>query len=342
MKSLNAATLNLDHRVLLKVVLMVFVIGMCIGVYSQWNSFISLVVEWQKVLHGMLADHINAVSENAFKYGGALIGLSFFYGVFHAVGPGHGKAIIVTYLGTNKESIRNGILISFTAAILQSIIAIVLVSALARVLKFKLADVQNYGNDITIVSYILVMILGVLLVVTSVRRLVVFHRSKTLVHHGESSHDHSHSHSHNHSHSHSDNHTHQHEDDCGCSHVHVSEDNQSLWQTFTVILSMGIRPCSGAIIVLIYAHLVGVYIYGVIAALLMGIGTGISVSLIAIAAIYGRSWLERFVTDSSSMSAHTHLSLTYYVRFIGGLILMLLGWSLYSAATTITSSHPLF
>ena len=327
MKTSEVYSQALGHRALLKIVLMILLIGLGIFAYSQWGSLIVLIVEWQKTLHEMLADHINAVSANAFQYGGALIGLSFLYGVFHAVGPGHGKAVIVTYLGTNKESLWNGVIIAFSAAVLQSVIAIALVSVLAQVLEFKLVDVQNYGNDIALVSYILVMMLGFLLLITSIRRLIKLNRSRSRIHHEvHDSHEHSHDH----------------ESDCGCSHVHAPEENQSIWQTLTVILSMGIRPCSGAIVVLIYAHLVGVYFYGVLATFLMGVGTGLSVSLIAIAAIYGRSWLEQFVSNSSGMSTHTHMSLTHYVRLAGGLVLMILGWSLYSAATTIASSHPLF
>ena len=104
------------------------------------------IVDLHKTLHYMLTVHINAVSNNALQYGGVLIALSFAYGIFHAVGPGHGKTVIVTYLGTHKESMWNGILISLSAAILQAVIAIALVSILAIVLKLNLAEVQHYGK----------------------------------------------------------------------------------------------------------------------------------------------------------------------------------------------------
>lgn len=337
----------------IKLVVLTIVIALGLTVYSEWSGFVSTTIEWQKSLHAMLADHIRAVSEDALKYGGALIALSFGYGVFHAVGPGHGKAVIVTYLGTNNESVKKGILISFAAALLQSIIAIVLVSVLAKVLKFKLADVHNYGNDIALVSYVLVVLLGVMLVFSALRRMVKVRRSNvqsdepnTNKHnhkhhsnsHGDGQHDDTHSHSHSHDHAHAS--------DCGCSHTHVPEQGESVWQTLTVIASMGLRPCSGAIVVLIYAHLVGVYPYGVIATLMMGVGTGLSVSLIAVLTLYARSWIERFIVTNEESHGRTHSFLSdyfnHYVRLAGGFVLVALGWSFLTVASALNAGHPLF
>lgn len=320
---------------LLKLVTLIAIIGLGLAVFAQWNTFVSTTVEWQKELHAMLANHIRAVSQDVIKYGGALVAISFGYGVFHAVGPGHGKAVIVTYLGTNKESLKKGIIISFTAAILQAFIAIVLVSVIARILKFKLAEVHHYGNEMALVSYILVAMLGVMLILGSISRLIKSRYTRTNKEHSHEHLDHSNSnHDHPHKHGHGSN--------CGCSHTHVPDQKESLWQTVTVILSMGFRPCSGAIVVLIYAHLVGVYSYGVLATLMMGVGTGLSVSLIAIVTLYARSWLERFVSETGNGQGHSYNYFSLYLRGIGGFVLIALGWSFYTAASVVAEGHPLF
>jgi nickel/cobalt exporter len=333
----GSVQIKMNTAIFWRLTLLGAVVGLGILIYSQWGAFVVLVIDWQKTLHTMLASHISGVSEDALKHGSSLIVLSFAYGVFHAVGPGHGKAVIITYLGTNRESLLKGVSISLCAAILQSLIAIVLVSALASMLKFRLSEVQNYGNDIALVSYALIVLLGAMLVVSSISRLLKLQRSKL----PSSEHEYS---GHSHRHDHSDNHdqAHSHAAGCGCSHAYIAEENQSIWQTITVILSMGFRPCSGAIIVLIYAHLVGFYTYGVIATLMMGLGTGLAVSLIAVGTLYARSWLDHFVSELGDVSAHTHLSISHYVRFIGGAILVALGWSFYDAASTLNTAHPLF
>ncbi|MFT6904220.1 MAG: nickel/cobalt exporter [Oleiphilaceae bacterium] len=156
MKTLSNTTQPNYSRTIGDVALTCLIVGLGIFVYSQWETFVLSTIEWQKTLHTMLASLIGNVSENPSQYGRALVAMSFGYSVFHAVGPGHGKAVIVTYLGTNNESIRKGVFISFSAAILQSLIAIVLVNVLARLLNFQLTDVHNYGTDMALVSYVLV------------------------------------------------------------------------------------------------------------------------------------------------------------------------------------------
>src|SRR5205809_3484577 len=56
-----------------------------------------------------------------------LMGISFAYGIFHAAGPGHGKAVISSYLIANEETARRGVVLAFASALLQALVAIVLV-----------------------------------------------------------------------------------------------------------------------------------------------------------------------------------------------------------------------
>ena len=57
-----------------------------------------------------------------------LLGISFAYGIFHAAGPGHGKAVISSYLVANEETARRGIVLSFASALLQALVAVALVA----------------------------------------------------------------------------------------------------------------------------------------------------------------------------------------------------------------------
>lgn len=310
-------------------------------IYNQWDNFVLAAIQIQKTLHGMLADHIKAVANNTSGFGYTLIALSFGYGVFHAVGPGHGKAVIVTYLGTHKESVSKGIFLSFAAAILQSLIAIALVLVLTTLFKVRFSQIHNYGNSVALASYALVFLLGFMLVLKAGSG--IYKTYKLSKHIRNSHHDHDHGDSHDHSHDHQNIH-HDHDHDHGHDHAHIPKSNESVWQSLAVIITMGIRPCSGAIVVLIYAQLVGVFYYGVFATLLMGLGTGLSVSLIALGALYTRSWLESFISEKpSTKSLASKLPMSAAIRLSGGVILMVLGWSFFMAAMSISSAgHPLF
>ncbi len=316
-----------SHKKLWKLGFLVLFLGSALTLYLQWHQVIVQIIEWQKLFHALLAKHIAAVAQNAFLHGWALVALSFGYGVFHAIGPGHGKAVIVTYLGTHKESINKGVAISMAAAVLQALIAISLVSVLAKILGLKFSEVNSYGSDITTVSYLLVGLLGGYLLLTALYRLIKVSRSVP-----NSQRDSTTEHSHHH-----------HSDSC-CSnhHVHQPTRQESWIQTMGVVLSMGIRPCAGAIIVLIYAHLVDAYWYGIIASLVMGLGTGLSVSAIALGTQFARNWFESVISEKGQPSSNSMALFLLCIRILGGMLLVFLGWSLYSAAPSVGASHPLF
>ena len=80
-----------------------------------------------------------------------LMGISFLYGIFHAAGPGHGKAVISSYLVANDETWRRGIALSFASAILQAITAIVIVGVAAVLLN---ATAHAMGNTVRIVEMV--------------------------------------------------------------------------------------------------------------------------------------------------------------------------------------------
>ncbi len=96
--------------------------------------------------------------------------------------------------------------------------------------------------------------------------------------------------------------------------------------------------------VLIYAHLVGVFHYGIAATLFMGLGTGLSVSAIALGSQYARHWFESMLStnDGGNGSAANHAVISISVRLAGGAILILMGWGLYHTALQTGLGNPLF
>jgi ABC-type nickel/cobalt efflux system permease component RcnA len=328
MKHVSAVARNQRTDKLSKLFFLTFVMVFAIALYWHWSTIIGQAIEWQRLFHSKLASHIGSIAEDAVTYGWGLIALSFAYGVFHAVGPGHGKAVIATYLGTHRESLAKGIGISMATALLQSIVAIALVSTLVNVLRLRFSDIDNYGEDMALVSYVMVMLLGVVLSASAIRRLVHLLRYTRGGSPGDYDHDHDNSHM---------------VSGCACRHAHVPAVGRSWLQITAVVFSVGIRPCSGAIVVLIYAHLVGVFYYGVAATLFMGLGTGLTVSTIALGSQYARQWLERTLLSSEGKSygvlKFTIINIS--IRLAGGAILILLGWGLYQTTLRTSLSHPL-
>ena len=89
-----------------------------------------------------------------------LLGLSFLYGVFHAAGPGHGKAVISSYLLANEETWRRGITLSFASSLLQALVAVLLVGIAAIALNATAKTMNDAVRAIEIVSYGLIALVG--------------------------------------------------------------------------------------------------------------------------------------------------------------------------------------
>lgn len=291
-----------------------------------WSPLMSAIVLAQQQFHQQLSQHIVAFQQAPFTYGASLLGLSLAYGIFHAAGPGHGKAVLMTYLATQKETVRQGVYLSFAAALVQALMAIAIVSVIAQLLSLSYRSTQSLGTQVEQISYLLVLCMGVYL---SGRTVYGYWKSK------KAQHIHEHQ-EHHHDHKHEPHCDHNHEPGDACNHVVVPEQQAGWGQRFSLVIAMGARPCSGALVVLLYARIVGEYWLGIAATLLMGLGTGITVAALGWFSVVARDWLTARIGHDLG---HHHAP--FWLRLSGGLILILLGWSLYSATGDVVQGHPL-
>src|ERR1700693_6282635 len=124
-----------------------------------------------------------------------LMAISFAYGIFHAAGPGHGKAVISSYLVANDQTWRRGIALSFDSAILQAFTAIAIVGIAAVLLGATAHAMGNTVRVIEMVSYALIVLIGLRLLWVKGRALLHLLRAEAHEHH-----DHAHHHAHDHDH----------------------------------------------------------------------------------------------------------------------------------------------
>ena len=221
----------------------------------------------------------------------ALLGLSFLYGVVHAAGPGHGKVVIGSYMLASGETARRGALLAVLAAFLQASVAVLLVGLLAGLFGLGQAVLASATLTLERFSYALIIVLGFYLLWRLVRRLLPqVAPTPALAGHGhQHAHDAGHGHGHHHHHHPHDAHPHDHHahgTDCGCDHAHLPDAAQvasarGLGQTLALVTGAGLRPCTGAILVLVLALGQGLYWQGAAAAYAMGAGTALTVGLLA-------------------------------------------------------------
>jgi nickel/cobalt exporter len=246
-----------------------------------------------------------------------LLAISFAYGIFHAAGPGHGKAVISSYLVANQETARRGIVLSFASALMQSLVAVVIVGICAWLLNATAKTMCGAEKAIEIASYGLIAAFGARLVWTKgggfMRALQSSPPAPAMAlagghDHAGHGHDHDH-HGHSHSHAHVAHHGHEHRhDDHGHDHDHVHDEHcghshgpvpselagPGGWRRgFGAIFAVGVRPCSGAILVLVFALAQGMFWAGIAATFVMGLGTAITVATIAVIAVSAKDLARR-------------------------------------------------
>ncbi|MDX8520055.1 nickel/cobalt transporter [Mesorhizobium dulcispinae] len=335
-------------------------IGTNDGVAPSASGPFAHILMWinlrQQEFYHSLAAAMKAMRQDGSKLW-LLVGLSFAYGIFHAAGPGHGKAVISSYMVANEVALRRGIMLSFVSALLQGLTAVVVMMLAYFVLRGTAISMTDAAWFLEISSYVLVTLFGAWLLWRklgpSILRL--FGRapaySLSAAHAGHShgghaghSHAHSHAHSHSthahaadshalhahhdhaaHSHSHAHNHDHgahdhhhdhaAHDHDHGhhdhgpgevcetCGHSHAPDPallsgDRFDWKTaWSAVAAVGIRPCSGALIVLSFALLNGLWMGGLLSVLAMSIGTAITVSALATIAVTAKNWAVYFAGD---------------------------------------------
>lgn len=225
-----------------------------------------------------------------------LLFISFAYGIFHAAGPGHGKAVIASYLVANRETARRGIALSFASALMQSLVAILIVGISAWVLNATAKTMCKAEGVIEIASYALIALFGLRLVwVKGGTFIGALQAAQPVPAIAGVPHDHRDHHNHGHAHTHH-HHDHVHDEHCGHSHGPTPSElaGPGGWRRgFAAILTVGIRPCSGAILVLVFALAQGLFWAGIAATFLMGLGTAITVAAIAIVAVFAKDIAAR-------------------------------------------------
>ncbi len=289
------------------------------------------IAYYQSVFYRGLTQALAEIKANGWAIW-LLLGLSFAYGVFHAAGPGHGKAVISAYMISSGETVRRGIALSFLAAFVQAVSAILIVGVAAVIFRVTAVTMTRATDWFEILSYALVALVGAWLLWSKTFGGGHHHHHHHVGVPGEGHDDHHHHDDHDHVHrDHGHDHVHEHE------HVHagahVSGPARSWGQTlagaWSAILAVGVRPCSGAIIVLVFALSQGLFAAGVAATFVMALGTGVTVASLAVLAVTARGAAVRLAgVDSPATGRIVRVAEILAAAAVLVLGLVLLGGSL--------------
>ena len=220
-----------------------------------------------KMNAAMRAQLLKARDGDSLRPAVIIVLFAFLYGVAHAVGPGHGKVVIGGYFLTRRAQLMQGFAMSGVAALVQALSAIALVGIPALLFEFSTAAILDQAADIEIVSYGAIVAIGAWMAWG-----VITGRKHS--HGPDDHHDHDH---HNHDHGHDHGHDHE--------HHHRRPRGSEGWRLLATGAVVGLRPCSGAILVLLFSLANGIVAIGILATFAMAVGVAITVSLVSLASL---------------------------------------------------------
>jgi ABC-type nickel/cobalt efflux system permease component RcnA len=261
------------------------------GAEPQVGGIVGWLLSKQSEFYREMSSTIRAAKSDGHAVW-TLLGISFAYGIFHAAGPGHGKAVISSYLVASQETARRGIVLSFASALMQSLVAVAIVGVCALLLNATARTMCGAERTIEIASYALIAAFGARLVWTKGGGFIrALQGPRPALAMAAAAHHHGHDHDHGHDHHH-----HDHDEHCGHSHGPVPGElaGPGGWRRgFGAIFAVGLRPCSGAILVLVFALAQGLFWAGIAATFVMGLGTAITVAAIAVIAVSAKDLARR-------------------------------------------------
>ncbi len=292
-----------------------------IGAGAPANSLFAWIAAKQNAFYRALTAGLKAMRADPHA-GFWLVVLAFAYGVFHAAGPGHGKAVITSYVLANRETLRRGILLSLISALLQGLVAIVFVGAAILIFRLTALQMTDATTALEKTSATAILALGLYLgwtkivsptfaawraaraapavaVESGVVDLAIDATGMARNRAAEL---------------------------CACGQVHAPDPTTlggpfDLKKAVAAIAAVGIRPCTGALIVLVFAFAQGLPWAGVMAVVAMSIGTGITVSALATAAVSLRALALRIAGDDGVWSYRVMRG----AEIVGALIVLTMG-----------------
>ncbi|GJE17629.1 nickel/cobalt transporter [Methylobacterium marchantiae] len=205
---------------------------------------------------------------SAIKQGGSwgpMVLIGFSYGVFHAAGPGHGKAVIAGYIVAGERALARGFSLSAAAALLQALVAIAIVGIGSLLLNATSAGMTRAGIVIETVSFALVALLGLAVTWRKAGRLAALMQGSSA-------------------------------EACatGCGHTHLTDaaaiGRLDSWRERAgVVLAAGSRPCAGAVLILVFSASQGILAAGIAATFAMALGTALTTGALASLAVFAKA-----------------------------------------------------
>ena len=253
------------------------------------TKIIGKIMLWQQELNTRLTERVKILKEDkSFNNLLPLILISFLYGIAHAAGPGHGKVVVFSYFISQRANIKKGMLLGFLISVFHAVSGIVIVLSLYYIIRTTyLASFENISRHIKIISYGLVFLVGLFLFINSLFNITdrLFKNNKKNT---------------------------------------GTESNVENKNLLPIALAVGIVPCPGVVIIMLFALSFNLLTIGLGMSLLMALGMAVTIMIAGLISILGRAGLVKSTTGRQRVQRYIKKGLTV----LGSLLITLFGGTL--------------
>lgn len=235
-----------------------------------YNQFFKQLVLWQYELNRYISTTIRSMNdENSLSTSLLILVIAFLYGVVHAAGPGHGKALVAFYFTSNKSDYKKAFKMGYMISIFHAISALIFTFGIFFVLKTMFRRHFNEFSQIAVqISAVMIIFVAIYLIVHAIKDRKLKEKNE----------------------------------------------NSTQKSEITVAFSAGIVPCPGVMTIVLFCIMLKEYILGVLAALSMSIGMGLTISLAGILSIALNKKAGGFFQTK-----------VYMLEIFGAILILLLG-----------------
>ncbi|MDB2414963.1 hypothetical protein N9W34_04245 [Rickettsiales bacterium] len=257
------------------------------GHIEDLPEFLQKIMEFQSHFNHLVSQYINQFNQDpSLAVISTILVFSFIYGALHALTPGHGKAVVLSYFMSNESKLSKGVLIGSVIGTVHILSAIVYVSIFAMFFKISGFAVMKNTVYLELTSYLLITFVGAYMIYR------VFAKK-------------------------------------GCCHNHEHDNHKdpkpkkkfSIKQDLLFSYAIGLQPCIGAVVVLLFTLGAKLYWVGLLSVISMGVGVAISVLMWGVAGIATRKMLDKAIACHSAKAKKAQ----NIVMFTGAVIVLLSG-----------------
>jgi len=248
-----------------------------------YNNFISQITLWQYSLNKTISTAIRGSEDsNSLVVYATVLFIAFLYGLIHAAGPGHGKALVALYFTKGKNSYKDAFSIGYLIAVIHAISAVVITFVLYFIFQTMFRQNFNqFSNYAMLASALFIIVIGIYLIVKAILD----------------------------------------------KNQKIADEKQQYQQTnkskYSIALSVGVVPCPGVMTIVLFCILLKKFMLGVLAAITMSIGMGLTISVVGILTVLFSKKTEKFVNKKR-----------YILEILSGILIVILGVFLLSSIYT--------